>query len=118
MSGNSLASSGLREVLSIRIDAARRLAPALRRVDVSDMGSWQAVVEGALGAGVAEVSVIQETGCSRSTLQRWRAGHVAPGPGARAVIRDRLADMVEAWADEAESSLAADVPDEAGVLAL
>lgn len=110
--------ANLHELARIRVEFARRVARAIRQVDVSGMETWGMVVESALGAGVEERDLIERVSCSLSTVHRWRSGQFAPLPELRVVIRNMLSDMLGAWADDMERRLDGIGPAEATQAAL
>ena len=112
MSDNQPLSPIHREVLTIKLEAARRMGAALRRVDVSEADTWPAVVEGALGAGITEGELAERLCISFGTLGRWQSGHSAPMANTRANAREVMAGMVDALAGGIEARLAPDAPGE------
>lgn len=91
-----------------RIEKARRKLLAeyvsyMRTLDESDPAVWQKIVRTVREAGLDRDVLCRELSCAWSTILRWDAGQTIPGPFARAGIKAKLIDLLEAQQAEHQS---------------
>lgn len=91
----ALGTSFLAHERTIHNTRAQMLAAYIEQIrGLDEHGEWALLVGKAREAGLEKEDLCRELSCAWSTVTRWVAGQTAPGPFARAGIKEKLLDMI------------------------